>query len=117
MDNDEFLQNQKTIRIRGEDQSSILYKIATYDNDGGIVAVNLTGSTVTIFTKLDEAENYAIYGGTCIIEDALDGLISYEFASAETATSGMYRMWFNVLDADGKLVKYPQHDYQWLMVI
>ena len=107
-----------TIVYKVDDTIPLTYQIADWNLDTqGNEPSNLSGKTVTFSMSKDGAFNWSIADQPCSVVDASDGLIEYAWASGETATPGMYRCVFKVINGEGKVASYPEYDVQWLWIV
>lgn len=100
---------------KGEGGASKILKAVLKDDTGS--RVNLTGGTV-VFKLSDWATNTALsLGGTASIVTAASGVVQYQWATADTATSGNYFGQFVFTAGDGTVTKYPNdNDRLWIAI-
>lgn len=106
-----------TIRYKVGDTAPLSYRIEEWNEDTrSYDNYDLSGKTVYMNMKLDDAEDYSIYMATCTITSASEGLIEYEWNDGETATGGMYRLSFVVENTEGKIGRFPEYDTLWMLM-
>lgn len=75
--------------------------------DASETPMNLAGCTVTFSMKHKQTLVTKVANSPCVIADAANGVVRYEFADADVDTAGTYLGWFTVTNADGKPITFP----------
>lgn len=73
-------------------------------------------ATVYLIMRLDDASSDEI-NGECVITDAENGKVAYNFSSTEIDTGGMYKYRYKINYVSGKILTVPSNDVLWLYLI
>jgi hypothetical protein len=79
--------------------------------------INLSGATVTLSMWLDGASSATVDAEDCVIIEAEEGTIRYQWKDSETATVGMYKFEFLITFSTGSTVTVPSGDVIWMFII
>lgn len=80
-------------------------------------AIDLRDATSVYFImRLDDASTDEI-NGACIITDAENGKVAYNFSSSEVDTGGMYKYRYKITYNSGEILSVPSNDVLWLYLI
>lgn len=74
------------------------------------VAYNLTGAAVKFIMKADGSVTPKI-NAAAVILDAATGLVEYQWTVTDTDTEGLYNAEWEVTDAEGKVITFPNDSY------
>ena len=88
--------------------------VATLTKGDGSPIDLTTATGVTIRMK---SPSNAIRTGACTVTNAAQGIVSYTFIAADTATPGTYRLEWDIDFGSGKLQTAPNDDYRELLVV
>lgn len=84
-------------------------------NDG--TAIDLRTSSSVFFIMREDEATIDKTNAACVITDAENGKVIYNFISADVDTAGMYKYRFKITFTDGKTLSVPSNDVQWLYII
>ena len=93
--------------IKQNDTSPII--VAFLQDEKGN-AVDISGADVQ-FHMADYQEEIAVVDEQAVIEDALNGEVSYNWKSGDTLHAETYKAEFEVTFADGAVETFPNKDY------
>ena len=74
-------------------------------------AANLTGATVKLILKTKGATPTIVVNAACVITDALQGKVQYNWIAADTAAVNSLDGECEVTWADGKITTFPNEGY------
>ncbi len=72
---------------------------------------NLTGATVVLNMKTTSGTATITRAAVDVVGDATDGIVEYEWISADTDTVGVYNAEFEVTYSNGKIETFPNDGY------
>lgn len=99
-------------RIQGDTQG-LEYQFKWDDG----TAIDLrTASNVYFIMRVDEGTVDKV-NAPCIVTDAENGKVSYNFSSGDVDTPGMYKYRYKITFTDGKTLSVPSNDVLWLYII
>ena len=87
----------------GDTLSPLAVNLQQKDSTGTLADVDLTGKTVKVKGVKDNGDSWiaeTITGVT--VADADDGLVQYDFQTADVATAGLFWLWFVVYSGSEK---------------
>lgn len=79
-------------------------------------AISLAGTTVKFLMKLPSAGS-PVVSAPAIIDDAVNGYVSYQWAVGDTATPGVYRAEWEITYANGQTQTVPADGYDIVEVV
>lgn len=102
------------VRRQGDTGPAIL---ATLLDDAGVV-VNLTGSTVTLYSRNQSTKAPITTAGVCTLPNATLGQVSYALQTADTLASGIVEFEFKVqFPTSGPLESFPNGKFLIMNVV
>jgi hypothetical protein len=82
----------------------------------GTVPRDLTGSTVTIYTRDAGTKVIKVNGASVTITSVSGGTISYTPTGADVDTPGVYDLEFRERTSGGQTIDYPSHGFERLVI-
>lgn len=98
-----------TFYIKQNDTSpAIKYQLdPKVDLTGASIVFNMTRSIGTPIVNRGAAE---------IVDDATDGIVSYQWAEGDTSQTGQFRGEFEITYADGSIETFPNYGYIQILI-
>ena len=108
----------QTIRYKKGDTAPLSYIIEGYNPETqGSTIYDLSSKTVTFSMVMDGVATWLVYGSPATVVNPSRGLVQFDFTADHTATAGMYRILWHVLDDEGKIATFPDGATQWLFIM
>lgn len=82
--------------------------LSEYKTETDTQEVDLRGATVSFYMKEKSAGSNKVNGAACRLLDPENGLVRYEWATADLNTVGTYTCQFKVVFADGAVEWFDQ---------
>lgn len=86
------------VTLREADKFNLAFTIEEESPDSGTSALDLTGTTVTLYLKEVETGTLIVNGGAVTLVDAANGTCRYTLSTSETATVGIYVGYLRIVD-------------------
>lgn len=84
--------------------------------DDGTAIDLRTATSVYFIMRVDEGTTDDV-SAACIVTDAQNGKVAYNWASGDVDTGGMYKYRFKITFNTGKILTVPSGDVLWLYII
>lgn len=97
----------------GKDDTSPSLGTTLESPDG--TAKDVTGATI-VFDMWDEDGTQVITGGSVTLDDPANGVVSFDFSAAQTATAGMYFARWTVTYVDTTVETFPNSGYDQIVI-
>jgi hypothetical protein len=88
--------------------------VATLTQGDPAVPIVLTGATVKFIMRQGISSPIT---GSCVLTDAILGIVTYNWISTDTAVNGTYDVEFEITHASGKIQTVPNDGYQQVVII
>ena len=103
--------------VKKGDTQPLEYTIEKYVVEkGGVIPVDISGCLVSFSMIRDGNLTWDIDQASCTVVTATQGLVEYPWDADETATTGMFRAKFSVVDQDDKVWSFPDYGVQWIYI-
>ena len=79
--------------------------------DGGDQAIDLSDATVNFHMRKVGASTIKVDASAVVIGSSSDGIVQYNWTTADTDTAGTYQGEFEVTYSDGSVESFPNNGY------
>ncbi len=97
-------------------QGDTVPKIQTILKDGAGVIVDLTGATVKFKMRSKFDATVKIDSAALVVSPGTDGLVEYQWVTADTNTPGWYDAEWEVVFPGGKIETFPNKGYDTIKI-
>jgi hypothetical protein len=80
-------------------------------------AIDLRTATGVKFMMYEDGATTATVDAACVITDAENGKVTYNFATGDVDTGGMYKYRYKITFSTTKILSVPSNDVLWLYII
>lgn len=84
--------------------------------NGAYGAQSLAGATVVCHLRDEATGATVVSAGACVVADAANGVVTYDWAAGGNSQPGLYRLEFEVTYGDGTRETFPRAGYAMLEV-